>query len=74
MAKKKIQTDGHGNATNNPEIKYKSKPKPWKEGQFVRDYRLARNRVLYKIYPEIRQSLIEQTNEMKESWRRQDLR
>lgn len=75
MAKKHLKTDGQGNVVTDPKIEtYKAKVKPYTESQKIRDYRLNRNRVLWKMYPESRAEIEEMTIEMKKNWKTQDKR
>jgi len=75
MALKHLKTDGQGNVVTNPKLEtYKAKPKPYTESQWMRNYRLERNRVLWKMYPESRLEIEEMTNEMKQNWKTQDKR
>lgn len=55
----------------------KAKPKtkePYKEPQFLRDLRLNRERLFWRIYPEERQQIEEYVEFMKNEWRKQDAR
>ena len=71
--KKHIKTDGRGDAQELGKIKeYKAKPKPWKESQWMRNYRLNRERALWKLYPESRAEIEQYVKEMKEQWQKQD--
>lgn len=74
MAKKLIPTNGQGDAVNNPEIRSKSKPKPYREPDWLRKYRLDRERWFWKKYPEQRAWIEEFVNEMKKNWEIQDKR
>jgi replication-associated recombination protein RarA len=73
MARKHIKSDGRGGAQELGKIKeYKAKPKPWKESQWMRNYRLNRERALWKLYPERRSEIEQYVKEMKEQWQKQD--
>ena len=74
MAKVIIKTNGQGDAVNNPEIRSKSKPKPYREPDWLRKYRLDRERWFWKKYPEQRAWIEEFVEEMKRNWGIQDKR
>lgn len=74
MPKKRIKTNGHGDAVNNPEIRSKAKPKPYREPDFIRKYRLDRERWFWQKYPEQRAWIEEFVSEMKKNWNIQDKR
>lgn len=70
MAKKHINSSS--GAILGQGIKYKAKPKIWKESQVSRDLRLNRERVFYKLFPEQRQAILEYVELMKNEWNKQD--
>jgi len=73
--RKLIPTDGKGNGIENPKIQtYKAKPKPYREPDFLRNYRLARERFFWQKYPEQRAEIEENVNYMKQQWNTQDKR
>jgi hypothetical protein len=72
--KKHIPTDGKGNAIENSIIRSKAKPKPYREPDFLRNYRLARERFFWQKYPEQRAEIEENVNYMKQQWEIQDKR
>ena len=74
MPPKRIKTNGQGDAVNNPEIRSKSKPKPYREPDWLRKYRLDRERWFWQNYPEQRAWIEEFVNEMKRNWETQDKR
>lgn len=74
MPIKRIKTNGQGDAVNNPEIRSKSKPKPYREPDWLRKYRLDRERWFWKKYPEQRAWIEEFVGEMKKNWLTQDKR
>ena len=74
MAIKRIKTNGQGDAVNNPEIRSKSKPKPYREPDWLRKYRLDRERWFWQKYPEQRAWIEEFVEEMKRNWGIQDKR
>lgn len=74
MAKKLIPTNGQGDAVDNPIIRSKSKPKPYREPDWLRKYRLDRERWFWQKYPEQRQTIEEWVSEMKKNWDTQDKR
>ena len=74
MTLKRIKTNGQGDAVNNPEIRSKSKPKPYREPDWLRKYRLDRERWFWKKYPEQRAWIEEFVEEMKRNWGIQDKR
>lgn len=74
MPIKRIKTNGQGDAVDNPIIRSKSKPKPYKEPAWLRQYRLDRERWFWQKYPEQRARIEEFVNEMKRNWNTQDKR
>jgi len=74
MPIKRIKTNGQGDAVNNPEIRSKPKPKPYREPDWLRKYRLDRERWFWQKYPEQRAWIEEFVNEMKKNWNIQDKR
>jgi len=74
MALKRIKTNGQGDAVNTPSIRSKSKPKPYREPDWLRKYRLDRERWFWQKYPEQRAWIEEFVNEMKRNWETQDKR
>jgi len=73
--KKLIKTDGRGDAQELGKIQtYKAKPKPYKEPDFLRNYRLARERFFWLKYPEQRAEIEENVKFMKSEWNKQDKR
>jgi hypothetical protein len=75
MAKKLIKTDGRGQAQELGKLQtYKAKPKPYKEPDFLRNYRLARERFFWQKYPEQRAEIEENVKFMKSEWNKQDKR
>jgi hypothetical protein len=75
MAKKLIPTNGQGDGIEHPKIQtYKAKPKPYKEPDFLRNYRLARERFFWKKYPEQRAEIEEKVKLMQKEWATQDKR
>ena len=74
MALKRIKTNGQGDAVDNPEIRSKSKPKPYREPDWLRKYRLDRERWFWQKYPEQRGWIEEFVQEMKHNWEIQDKR
>ena len=73
MPKKRIRTDGYGNATE----QYKApnaKVKPYTEPGWLRDYRLIRERYFWNKYPDQRAEIEEMVKEMKRNWETQDKR
>jgi len=73
--KKLIKTDGRGDAQELGKIQtYKAKPKPYKEPNFLREYRLERERFMWQKYPEQRAEIEENVNYMKQEWNKQDKR
>jgi hypothetical protein len=73
--KKLIKTDGRGDAQELGKIQtYKAKPKPYKEPDFLRNYRLARERFFWLKYPEQRAEIEENVKFMKQQWTLQDKR
>ena len=73
MPKKRIKTDGYGNATEQYKAP-KAKPKPYTEPGWLRDYRLNRERYFWNKYPEQRAEIEEMVKEMKRNWETQDKR
>jgi len=74
MAKKHIKTDGQGNAQEDQYKAKRSKPKPYTEPGWLRDYRLRRERHFWLKYPEQREQIEEGVKEMKRNWETQDKR
>lgn len=74
MALKRIKTNGQGDAVNNPEIRSKPKPKPYREPDWLREYRLDRERWFWQKYPEQRAEIEENVRFMKQQWETQDKR
>lgn len=75
MAKKHIPTDGRGNALVFPKPKeYKAKPTPYKEPNWLREYRLQRERHFWKLYPKQRAQIEEHVKHMQKEWALQDKR
>lgn len=74
MALKRIKTNGQGDAVNTPEIRSKTKPKPYKEPGWLREYRLDRERFFWKKYSEQRAEIEEKVKQMKKEWETQDKR
>ena len=74
MPIKRIKTNGQGDAVNNPEIRSKPKPKPYREPDWLRKYRLDRERWFWQNYPEQRVWIEEFVEEMKKGWITQDKR
>jgi hypothetical protein len=73
MPKKHIKTDGRGNPQELGKVEtYKAKPKAWKESDFLRNYRLARERVLWQLFPDRRADIEQYVIELKEQWKKQD--
>jgi hypothetical protein len=73
--KKLIKTDGRGSAQELGKVQeYKAKPKPYKEPDFLRNYRLDRERFFWQKYPEQRAEIEENVNYMKSQWIMQDKR
>ena len=55
--KKKIAIDAeHGFIGD---TKYKSKPKPYVEPEWIKEYRLQRDRVIWRLFPESRKEIEE---------------
>ena len=48
-----------GDIVDLPKERSKSKPKPWEQPQFITDYFLARDRILWKQYPDSRKEIEE---------------
>ncbi len=71
---KRIKTNGQGDAVNNPEIRSKSKPKPYREPDWLRKYRLDRERWFWQNYPDQRAEIEENVRFMKQQWEIQDKR
>ncbi len=60
MAIKRIKTDGYGNATEQyKEPKAKVKKKPYKKPEWLQNYIIERDRLLWKLYPESRKEIEE---------------
>jgi hypothetical protein len=75
MAKKLIKTNGQGDAQELGKLQsYKAKPKPYREPDALRAYRLERERFFWKKYPEQRAEIEERVNYMKSQWLVQDKR
>jgi hypothetical protein len=75
MAKKLIKTNGQGDAQELGKVQsYKAKPKPYREPDALRAYRLERERFFWKKYPEQRAEIEERVNYMKSQWLVQDKR
>lgn len=75
MAKVRIKTDGKGSAQELGKIQtYKSKPKPYREPDWLRKYRLDRERWFWQKYPEQRAEIEENVKFMKQQWETQDKR
>ena len=73
--KKIIKTNGQGDAVEHPKVQtYKAKPKPYKEPDLLRNYRLARERFFWKKYPEQRAEIEERVKQMQKEWKIQDKR
>jgi hypothetical protein len=51
MAKVRIKTNGQGDAVDNPTLRSKSKPKPYREPDWLRKYRLDRERLVLAKVP-----------------------
>jgi hypothetical protein len=75
MAKKLIKTNGQGDAQELGKVQsYKAKPKPYRESNFEREYRLERERFFWKKYPEQRAEIEERVKQMQKEWQTQDKR
>jgi len=74
MPPKRIKTDGTGRSVDNPTLRSKSKPKPYREPDWLRKYRLDRERWFWQKYPEQRVWIEEFVQEMKHNWEIQDKR
>ena len=74
MTKKHIPTDGQGRAIENSIIRSKAKPKPYREPDWLRKYRLDRERFFWQKFPEQREYIQEWVSEMKRGWAAQDKR
>ena len=75
MAKKLIKTNGQGDAQELGKVQsYKAKPKPYREPDALRAYRLERERFFWQKYPEQRAEIEERVNYMKSQWLVQDKR
>lgn len=74
MPPKRIKTNSQGDAIENPTIRSKAKQKPYREPDFMRKYRLERERYFWKKYPEQRAYIEEWVAEMKKNWATQDKR
>lgn len=75
IMKKLIKTNGKGEAQELGKIKqYKAKPKPYREPDFLRKYRLERERFFWQKYPEQRTEIEENVKLMQKEWQTQDKR
>ena len=74
MPPKHIPTDGKGNAIENLIIRSQAKPKPYREPDWLRKYRLDRERFFWQKFPEQRAWIQEWVKEMKRGWAAQDKR
>jgi hypothetical protein len=75
VAKKLIKTDGRGDAQELGKIQtYKAKSPPYVEPNFLRKYRLDRERGFWQKYPEQRAEIEENVKFMKQQWEMQDKR
>lgn len=74
MPIKRIKTDGTGRAVETTITRSKSKPKPYREPDWLRKYRLDRERWFWQKYPEQRAWIEEFVSEMKKNWLTQDKR
>jgi hypothetical protein len=75
MAKKLIKTNGQGDAQELGKVQsYKAKPKPYREPDSLRAYRLERERFFWKNYPEQRAEIEERVKQMQKEWQTQDKR
>jgi hypothetical protein len=75
MPPKLIKTDGRGDAQELGKIQtYKAKSPPYIEPDFLRKYRLDRERGFWLKYPEQRAEIEENVNYMKSQWIIQDKR
>lgn len=73
--KKLIPTNGLGDAIEHPKLKgYKAKSPPYVEPNFLRKYRLDRERGFWQKYPEQRAEIEENVKFMKSEWNKQDKR
>jgi len=64
MAKKLIKTNGKGDAQELGKVQsYKAKPKPYREPDSLREYRLERERFFWKKYPEQRAEIEEKVKQ-----------
>jgi hypothetical protein len=73
--KKLIKTDGKGDAQELGKVQsYKAKPKPYREPDWLRKYRLDRERFFWQKFPEQRAWIEENVNYMKQQWQTQDKR
>jgi hypothetical protein len=73
--KKLIKTDGRGSAQKLGKVQeYKAKPKPYREPNFLREYRLERERFMWHKYSEQRAEIEENVKFMKSEWNKQDKR
>lgn len=48
MPKKIINTDGHGGSVEYKTVKSRAKPKPWIQSEYVTNYIIERDRVIWK--------------------------
>jgi hypothetical protein len=75
MPPKHIKTDGKGRGIEHPKLKeYKAKPPQYRESDFLRKYRLDRERGFWLKYPEQRAEIEENVKFMKQQWETQDKR
>jgi len=75
MPRKLIKTNGKGDAQEMGKVEtYKAKPKPYREPDFLRNYRLARERFFWQKYQEQRGEIEDNVNYMKSQWETQDKR
>ena len=75
MPPKLIKTNGQGDGIEHPKIQtHKAKPKPYREPDFLRKYRLDRERGFWKKYPEQRAEIEEKVKLMQKEWQTQDKR
>lgn len=74
MPPKHIPTDGQGRAIENPVMRSKANPKPYREPDWLRKYRLNREMFFWQKFPEQREYIEEWVKEMKRSWTAQDKR
>jgi len=74
MPPKHLKTNGMGDVIDEQKIKSKTKPKPWIEPDWLREYRLARERLFWKEKPEQRDQIQEFVDGLKQDWKTQDKR